>query len=107
LHGLEYRGLDSVTSGGDAISRYSETVRAGDLTVVLEWSGLGKPSCFALPPEQSATGRHHMPSLFVGCDAATVTVNEQRRPGTPGPREIAGHRISTAMLAFSETWVRA
>lgn len=106
LRGLEYRSLDSVTSGGDAISRYSETVRAGDLTVALEWSGLGKPFCFALPPEQSATGSHHMPSLFVGCDAATVTVNEHRRPGAPIPREIAGHRISTAMLAFSETWIR-
>lgn len=106
LQGLEYRSLDSVTSGGDAISHYSETVRAGDLTVVLQWSGLGKPFCFALPPEQSATGRHHMPSLFVGCDAATVTVNGRRRPGAPIPREIAGQRISTAMLAFSETWIR-
>jgi hypothetical protein len=48
-----------------------------------------------------------MPSLFVGCDVATVTVNGRRRPGTPVPREIAGHRISTAMLAFSETWIRA
>ncbi len=107
LRGLAYRGLDSVTSGGNAISRYSETVRAGDLTVVLEWSGLGKPFCFALPPEHSATGRHHMPSLFVGCEAATVTVNGQRRPGMAVPRDIAGHRISTAMLAFSETWIRA
>jgi hypothetical protein len=106
LRGLEFRALDSVTAGGDAITRYSETVSAGEMTVALEWSGLGKPFCFVLPPTQSASGRHHMPSLFVGCDKATITVNGARRPGAPVPREIAGHRISTAMLAFSETWIR-
>jgi len=107
LQGLQYRRLDSVAPSGDAITRYAETVRAGDLTVKLEWSGLGKPFCFALAPEQSATGRHHMPSLFVGCETATVAVNGQKRAGAPVPREMAGHRISTAMLAFSETWIRA
>jgi hypothetical protein len=106
LQKLQYRRVDSVTSEGDAITRYAETVRSGDLEVRLEWTGLGRPFCFALSPGQSATGRHHMPSLFVGCDAATVTVNGQRRPGAPIPREIAGQHISTAMLAFSETWIR-
>lgn len=107
LQGLQYRGLDSVTSEGDAITRYAETVRAGEMEVRLEWTGLGQPFCFALAPAQSATGRHHMPSLFVGCDAATIAVNGRQQPGAPSPREIAGHRISTAMLAFSETWIRA
>jgi hypothetical protein len=107
LGALQYRRLDGVSADGDAVTRYSETARAGDLEVRLEWSGLGRPFCFALAPAQSATGRHHMPSLFVGCDAATVTVNGRRRPGAPVPREVAGHRISTAMLAFSETWIRA
>jgi hypothetical protein len=104
---LTYRGLDSVEAAGDPASSYSETVRSGDLTVRLTWSGLGKPFCFALPPDKSATGRHHMPSLFVGCESATVTVNGRTLPGKPVPREMAGHRISTAMLAFSETWIRA
>lgn len=107
LKGLRYRKLDSVKTSGDAISSYSETIRAGDMTVALTWSGLGKPFCFALTPATSATGAHHMPSLFVGCETATVTVNGRIRPGAPIPREIAGQRISTAMLAFSETWIRA
>jgi hypothetical protein len=107
LKGLQYRALDSVQSSGDAISSYSETVRAGDTTVALSWSGLGKPFCFALTPPGSATGAHIMPSLFVGCERASVTVNGRARPGAPVPREIAGQRISTAMLAFSETWIRA
>ncbi|WP_137126453.1 hypothetical protein [Roseomonas sp. HF4] len=107
LKGLQYRPLDSVAAGGDAITSYSETVRAGDTTVTLAWTGLGKPFCFALTPATSATGAHHMPSLFVGCESATVTVDGRVRPGAPIPRDIAGQRISTAMLAFSETWIRA
>jgi hypothetical protein len=107
LGSLEYRKLDSVATGGDAITSYSETVRAAELTVALEWSGLGRPFCFALAPQHSATGKHHMPSLFVGCETASVTVNGKQRPGRPIPREIAGQGISTAMLAFSETWIRA
>ena len=55
----------------------------------LTWIGLGKPFCFALPPDKSATGRHHMPSLFVGCADARVTVNGRVLPGKPIPREIA------------------
>ncbi|WP_424812700.1 hypothetical protein [Roseococcus sp. YIM B11640] len=106
LASLTYRKLDHVEASGDAISSYAETVRAGDLTVKMEWSGLGKPFCFALPPALSATGKHHMPSLFVGCGKAAVTVNGVARPGAPIPRDVAGNRISTAMLAFSETWIR-
>jgi len=107
LASMAYRKLDSVQSAGDPASSYSETVKAGDLTVKLTWSGLGKPFCFALPPDKSATGRHTMPSLFVGCSNATITVNGRTLPGKPIPREVAGHSISTAMLAFSETWIRA
>jgi hypothetical protein len=107
LGGLAYRRLDSVEASGDPASSYSETVKAGDLTVRLTWSDLGKPFCFALPPDKSATGKHHMPSLFVGCESATVSVNGRTLPGQPVPWEIAGRTITTAMLAFSETWIRA
>jgi hypothetical protein len=107
LGALAYRKLDSVAASGDPASSYSETVKAGDTTVKLTWSGLGKPFCFALPPDKSATGIHHMPSLFVGCREATIEVNGRKLPGKPIPRDIAGHSITTAMLAFSETWIRA
>lgn len=107
LGSLIYRPLDNVEASGDPAATYSETVRSGDLTVRLTWSGLGKPFCFALPPDKSATGKHSMPSLFVGCQDATITVNGSILAGKPVPREIAGHTITTAMLAFSETWIRA
>lgn len=107
LENLTYRRLDHVEAGGDASSTYTETVRAGDMTVRLTWSGLSEPFCFVFPPDKSATGRHHMPSLFVGCRDASVTVNGRTLPGKPVPRDIAGRMILTAMLAFSETWIRA
>ncbi len=107
LKTLAYRPLDSVVSGGDPANIYSETVLAGDLTVQLTWSGLGLPFCFAHTPATSATGRHHMPSLFIGCLDASIQVNGRRLPGSPVPREVAGRKIATAMLAFAETWVLA
>lgn len=103
---LQHRKLDGVASSGDARSTWHETIKAGDSTIVMTWAGLGTPFCFALPPDKSATGRHYMPSLFIGCQDAFVTLDGRRLPGKPIPREIAGHTITTAMLAFSETWVR-
>jgi hypothetical protein len=107
LQSLRYRPLDSVEASGDPLSSYSETVKTADGTVSLTWSGLGTPFCFALPPDKSATGKHIMPSLFVPCTEATIMVNGKVLPGKPAPREVAGHKMLTAMLAFSETWIKA
>lgn len=107
LKNLVYRPLDGVETSGDPASDYSETVKAGDFTITLSWRGLGEAFCFALPPEKSASGKHWMPSTFVACADASVAVNGQRLPGRPAPREMAGQQITTAFLAFSETWIRA
>lgn len=107
LAGLKYTEINGVQASGDPATSYSETVTAKETVVRLTWSGLGKPFCFALPPALSATGQHYMPSLFIGCDTATINVNGETLPGKPEPRTMAGHAISTAMLAFSETWVKA
>ena len=93
-------------TAGDPRTAHSETVTAGPLTVRLRWTGPGKPFCRVLPPDKSATGRHHMPSVFVPCRDAAIEVNGQRLAGKPVAREVAGHVMSTAMLAFSETWIR-
>ena len=74
--------------------------------VQLAWNGLGEPFCFAQRPENSSTGSHYMPSVFVGCESATITVNGRVLPGKPVAREAAGHSISTALLAFCESWIR-
>jgi len=106
LGGLRFVHADAVRSEGDPASTYSEVISGGGTTVRLTWRGLGAPFCFALGPANSATGRHHMPSLFVGCESASIEVNGTALPGRPIPRTVAGNQISTAMLAFSETWIR-
>jgi hypothetical protein len=107
LAGLRFQAIDSVTTEGDAITAYAEVIRAGATTVRLGWRGLGAPFCFAHPPERSSTGKHYMPNVFLGCESATIELDGRTLPGKPVAREVAGHRISTAMLAFSETWIRA
>lgn len=89
------------------------TVLASFFRVVLSPHGRGhalvllqSPGEEAPPPERSATGLHSMPNLFVPCERAGITVNSRALPGQPVPREIAGRRITTAMLAFSETEIR-
>jgi hypothetical protein len=106
MQGLSYCRLDSIAVSGDAVNSYIETLKAGDLVVELRWDGLAAPFCFAQPPEGSSTGCHYMPSVFVGCQSATITVNGRVLPGQPVPREVAGHTISTALLAFCESWIR-
>jgi hypothetical protein len=106
MQGLAFRKLDSVQVSGDPSSSYTEAFKAGDLHVQLAWNGLGEPFCFALQPEASSTGCHYMPSVFVGCQSASITVNGRVLPGKPVPREVAGHKISTALLAFCESWIR-
>jgi hypothetical protein len=106
MQGLAFRKLDSVQVSGDPLSSYTESFKAGDLDVQLTWNGLGEPFCFALQPEASSTGQHYMPSVFVGCQSASITVNGRVLPGEPVPREVAGHKISTALLAFCESWIR-
>src|ERR1700732_2640813 len=75
MQGLAFRKLDSVEVSGDSLSSYAEAFKARVLDVQLSWNGLGEPFCFALQPEASSTGQHYMPSVFVGCQSATITVN--------------------------------
>ena len=107
LRGLEYRKLTGAVASGDPHKTYVETVRGDGMEIRLAWEGLGEPFALAMPAEKSATGRHVMLSLFVGAARAGATVNGRALPGHPAPRDLAGRRITTAFLAFSETWIRA
>jgi hypothetical protein len=64
----------AVSDGRSRVDLYRDR-QGGGTTITLTWSGIGEPFCFALPPDKSATGKHHMPSLFVGCKDATIAIN--------------------------------
>lgn len=106
MRGLEFRKLTACVASGDPRSAYSETLRADGLDVRLTWEGLGEPFGLVMPPEKMATGRHVMLSLHVGAERGVATVNGRVLPGKAMPREVAGRKITTAFLAFSETWIR-
>jgi len=106
LNGLRYGRIDSVATAGDTRSVYQESVKGSGLDVTLSWHEVGTPFALELPVEQSATGKHVMLSVFAGAKHGIATVNGTRLPGSPIPREMAGRPITTAFLAFSETWIR-
>lgn len=106
MSGLRYAGLDSVTTEGDTRSTYTEIVRGDGMEVRMSWMDIGEPFALEMPVAHSATGRHIMLSLFAGAGRAEATVDGRPLPGKPIPRDMVGRSITTAFLAFSETWIR-
>jgi len=86
--------------------RHSERVTGAGLTAEMAWDRLETPFAVEVNPEQSATGTHQMYSIFVEAKAASVSVNGTRLAGIVTDRQLFGRTISTAFLAFSETWVK-
>lgn len=103
---LQYRKLDKAEPSGDTLSEYRETISSGDTTIELIWSEIGEPFWFAYPPNMTATGQHHMISLIHSAERGIVKVNGRVLPGSPIPREYAGHPVKSAILAFAENWIR-
>jgi hypothetical protein len=104
--GMEYRPIRGCSREGDIQTRYSEIVEADGFDIRLTWEGLGEAFALQLPPEKSATGKHLMLSVFAGAKDGVATVNGRRLPGHAVPREMAGRQITTAFLAFAESWLR-
>lgn len=107
LSALAYRKLTSCTREGNATSRYGEIVGGDGVELRLSWEGVGEAFALQLPPDKSATGKHRMLSVFAGARDGVATLNGKRLPGHAVPREMAGRQITTAFLAFAESWIRA
>ncbi len=106
LAGLNYVGLESIERGGDALTTYSEAVSGGGYDIKLDWQGMGEPFALVIPQDASATGKHTILSLFVGAEGGMVTLNGSQLPGHAVPHNAFGQQITSAFLAFSETWIR-
>ena len=103
---LRYLPMIGHAFSGDNLASSAISVRAEDLEVELVWNKLGKPFAADVLPEQSATGRHEMYSVFVESADASIAVNGRRLRGRPYPRPFMGRVASSAFLAFSETWLK-
>ena len=102
---MTYLPLTGAQTEGDAKAYYAESMRASGLEITLRWEDLGSPFAVDVPVGMSATGAHQMYSVFIEARRASILINGKPAPGKVYPRDFLGRRMSTAFLAFSETWV--
>ena len=58
-----------------------------------------------ITPEHAVTGAHDMYNVFIPAGQAEIALNDQPLSGGVIPRPLFGQTMSSAFLAFSETWV--
>ena len=108
LRALRFQPGWDFVAGGDGRTHHVEWFRSAIGQVQLQWNELSEPFLVDLKPEEAATGKHRMVSLFFDSHAVSARINGKPVAGQPVPREFAGKRdSSTAFLAFSETWIKA
>lgn len=105
LNAMSILPLEHSESEGGPTTRYRQTASGGDVSVAMMWGRLGQPFAVEVGPDSSATGEHDMYSLFFEAREAQVTVNGRVLDGQIVDREFFGRQMSSAFLAFSETWV--
>jgi hypothetical protein len=106
LQHMSWLNLDSVhKTPGDLKTEYRETLRGSGVTLEMIWQDMGSPIPVELTVENSATKEHEMYSVFLEAKSAIVKVNGTSLPGNVQSRQFFGRTMSTAFLAFSETWV--
>jgi hypothetical protein len=98
--------LLSQSTAGDARRFYSESMRAPGVDVSLVWENLQAPMAADVPAEMGPTKAHQMYSVFQEAKHASIIVNGKPLAGRVFPRDFLGRKMSTAFLAFSETWVK-
>lgn len=103
---MRWLNLDSVSKrAGDLKTEYCETLRGSGVTLEMKWRNLGPPLPVEVTPENSATKIHEMYSVCLEAKSARVVVNGTPLAGAVQQRQFFGRTMSTAFLAFSETWV--
>ncbi len=106
LGAITWLDCDSVAkSPGDITSRYSETLRGSGVTLEMVWRDMGPPIPVEVTAENSATREHEMYSVFLEARDAQIVINGTPLLGEVANRKFFGRTMSTAFLAFSETWV--
>lgn len=105
LQSMSYLAAESCTTAGDGRTFHEETLTGAGVTASLRWDGLATPFAADVPPALSATGEHRMLSVFVEAKSGSIRVNGTPLAGRVIERDFLTRRMSTAFLAFSETWI--
>ena len=102
---LPYLKANSFATTSERGKFHQESVSAAGLEIALRWEDLAEPFAVDVAPAMSATGRHQMYSVFVEAQRGRIVVNGASLPGNVIQRNFLDRRMSTAFLAFSETWI--
>ena len=105
LQAMAYLPATETRTTGDGSSFHEETLEATGLCATLRWERLSTPFAADVPPDMSSTGAHRMLSVFVQAQSGSIIVNGNTLPGQVIERDFLGRRMSTAFLAFCETWI--
>ncbi|MEL6798580.1 MAG: hypothetical protein AAFO80_01775 [Pseudomonadota bacterium] len=106
LDAMTWIDCDSVVKAPtDLKTRYTETLRGPGMTLEMVWETLGPPLPVEVGKDMSATREHEMYSVFQEAQSAEIRINGTALPGAVRSRQFFGRTMSTAFLAFSETWV--
>jgi len=106
LQAMTYQALTDYETSGDGRTFHQEALRSREVSIVMRWDDLAAPFAVDVQPAMSATGQHEMYSVFVEARRGIVTVNGSVKAGEVIQRDFLDRRMSTAFLAFSETWLK-
>ncbi len=90
---------------GDLKAVYTETAQGADVSASMTWKSMNPPFAVEVTPEHAVTGAHDMYSVFLEAKDAAISVNGTELSGRVADCTLFGQTISTAFLAFAETWV--
>ena len=102
---VTYLPATSFATTAERVKFHQESISGNGVEIVMRWEDLAEPFAVDVAPAMSATGQHQMYSVFVEARRGTVTVNGAPLPGKIIQRNFLDRRMSTAFLAFSETWI--
>ena len=102
---LPYLPATSFTTTAERAKFHQESISGSGVEIVMRWEDLAEPFAVDVAPAMSATGQHQMYSVFVEARRGTITMNGAPLPGKIIQRNFLDRRMSTAFLAFSETWI--
>ena len=105
LQSMAYLAAESSKTTGDGKAFHEEMLAGAGVCASMRWDTLSTPFAADVPPSMSATGEHRMLSVFVEAKSGEVRINGTPLPGRVIQRDFLGRRMSTAFLAFSETWI--
>ncbi len=102
--------LPIITAGGftcidELPSCWTETFKAGDVTVRAVWKDLATPFHVERLAQGGEPDAMDVFSVLMSASDASLSINGQQIPGVVFSRQVGSQPITSAFLAFAESWI--